>query len=100
MTELREHFLKEIERERERQEKKFPNRHHSLTMWLAILMEEVGELAEAILHYTSGEGDREYISEEATQVSAVALALNEQLAQDEQPVQGSQSSVYWPHPGA
>lgn len=39
----------EVLLERERQEKKWGNQHHSPELWLSILMEEVGEAAQEVL---------------------------------------------------
>lgn len=38
-----------IQAERQRQERKWGSQHHDPEMWLAILMEEVGEAAKACL---------------------------------------------------
>lgn len=40
--------LDKIVAERRRQDTKWGNQHHPCAVWLAILLEEVGELAEAI----------------------------------------------------
>lgn len=47
---LRCNVMTEVEEERDRQDKKWgENRRHSHIFWLAILMEEVGEVARAII---------------------------------------------------
>jgi hypothetical protein len=40
----------EVWEERERQNEKWGPQHHDIPMWLAILMEEVGEASQAFLH--------------------------------------------------
>jgi NTP pyrophosphatase (non-canonical NTP hydrolase) len=60
--------IREVVRERWRQDAKWNVQHHSLEKWHLILSEEVGELAEAILE------DEEW-QEEATQVAAVVIAM-------------------------
>lgn len=47
--------------------------------WLAILMEEVGELSEQILTERFGEVDPDELYQEAVQVAAVGLAIVEAL---------------------
>lgn len=49
-------ILDEVERERHRQEAKWGPQHHDPPVWLAILMEEVGEAAQAWLQSTAAEG--------------------------------------------
>ena len=55
--------------------------HHPDTTWLAILMEEVGELCQVVLHAKFGgkHGTWDNALEEATQVAAVATAWLEAL---------------------
>lgn len=65
--------------ERDRQDKKWGKQDHSLPEWMTILMEEVGELADAI---SAGirpltKPKKEW-RKEAIQVAAVALAMIEQ----------------------
>lgn len=60
--------LTEILNERARQDEKWGEQDHDNLYWLAILSEEVGELAEALLcDYTR-------VRPELVQVAAVALA--------------------------
>ena len=78
-----------VARERTRQDKKWGEQNHSPVEWLAILMEEVGELAEAVLHHNFNtatqyhQGDLSHgtgaIEDEANQVAAVAVAMVESL---------------------
>ena len=50
-------ILDEVERERHKQEGKWGPQHHDPSVWLAILMEEVGEAAQAWLQATYEGGD-------------------------------------------
>jgi len=59
--------LSEILTERERQDQKWGEQDHESLYWLAILTEEIGEVAQAILN-----GKR--VRPEVVQVAAVALA--------------------------
>ena len=59
-------FSRLIEIEREAQDAKWGEQHHSDEKWLAILLEELGEAAEAVL-----EKNEEGLLEEVVQVSAV-----------------------------
>lgn len=81
----------EIQKERINQDIKFGVQNHSPERWLAILMEEVGEVAKEIceLGYCAGSKDAVYRSlvphhvkcyrEELIQVAAVAVAMVECL---------------------
>lgn len=55
--------------------------HHPDAVWLAILTEEVGEMARVVLHAKFGghDGTWDNALEEATQVAAVAMAWLEAL---------------------
>lgn len=55
-----------------------PDRDLSPFEWMAILMEEVGELSEASLHTVFGGPESGRMREEAVQVAAVALQIIEQ----------------------
>lgn len=63
-----------VEAERNRQVEKFGNSGNPTATWLAILMEEHGEVGTAILNH-----DVENLKEELTQVAAVALSWLEDL---------------------
>lgn len=70
--------------ERRDQDKKWGEQNHAPQWWLAILMEEVGELAQAVLetHFDanpdgSPHGGIKNIRKEAVQCAAVALAMIE-----------------------
>ncbi len=73
--------IKSVLEERARQDLKWGQQSHSEEWWLAILMEEVGELSQAILetHFDNGTdlGGFENIRKEAVQVAAVAVAMLE-----------------------
>ena len=58
--------------ERIRQDKKWGEQNHRDSTWLAILVEEVGEAAKAIL-----EKDGDDLEKEIIQVAAVAVAWRE-----------------------
>jgi len=62
-------------REDERQVKKWGIQSVTLFEWLAYLTEEIGELAEAILEYTNGDGKSEEIMNEAIQAATLALKI-------------------------
>jgi NTP pyrophosphatase (non-canonical NTP hydrolase) len=69
--------LSEVLDERTRQDKKWGEQSHGGDTWLVILMEEVGELAQATLKTRfGGKGNAR---EEAIQVAAVAVAIVEAL---------------------
>ncbi len=55
-----------IETEQQRQYAKWGDQRHNPLYWLAIIAEEVGELAQAIL-----KGDQQGAQEELTQIAAV-----------------------------
>lgn len=59
-------FSRLIEIEREAQDAKWGEQHHSDEKWLAILLEELGETAEAVL-----EKNEEGLLEEVVQVAEV-----------------------------
>jgi len=64
--------LDDIKREREYQNTKWGQQNHDDEWWLAILMEEVGEAAQGVLHNRFG-GQAEP-RPEIVQIAAVALA--------------------------
>jgi NTP pyrophosphatase (non-canonical NTP hydrolase) len=77
--------------ERNRQDGKWGIQDHAPEWWLAILTEEVGELAQAILNARAKPGDKpeveenasfERIREEAVQCAAVAVAFVEWIDRD------------------
>jgi hypothetical protein len=73
----------EVQSERQRQVKLWGHQSHEPYGWLAILMEEIGEAANAALHTSewgkSEEKTRQDFMKEMVQVAAVALACLEDL---------------------
>jgi NTP pyrophosphatase (non-canonical NTP hydrolase) len=80
---MQQQIIDDIIKERERQDEKWGVQNHDPIIWLAILTEEVGELAQATLHHelltTMGSYAKTRIRNEAIQVAAVAVALLESL---------------------
>lgn len=96
-----ERVLGEVDRERRRQDAKWGEQNHAATVWLTVLTEEVGELAEAILEHRAAQRGsvnkrifeamaagvlddpvkhwHTAMREEAVQVAAVAAAIVEWL---------------------
>lgn len=68
------YVFKEVETERQTQDKKWGEQNHHPYKWLAILGEEVGESNKAIL-----EGELLEYRDEMIQVAAVAIAAIESL---------------------
>lgn len=77
MSPAQEAAVRDVLAERKRQFEKWGKQHHSPEWWLAILMEEVGELAECILHGKFGGPEAANRGKELVQVAAVALAMIE-----------------------
>ena len=74
----REKALDQILAERTKQDAKWGVQNHDPFLYLTILVEEVGEFAQATLHTRFGdEGKAVNMREEAVQVAAVALAIVE-----------------------
>lgn len=74
--------VRDVLKERKKQLEKWGIQNHEMTIWLAILHEETGELSEAVLHKIFGGPQRNYIFKEAVQVAAVALQIVEYLRQN------------------
>ncbi len=92
-----------IIQERKRQDEKWGVQNHSSEWWLAILMEEVGELAQAILetHFDNGPEVAhlrgvDNIRNEAIQCAAVAMAMIECI---ERNAIYANVARHWPSPG-
>ena len=68
-----ENVLNLIRAERERQNKKWGEQNHDDYRWLAILTEEVGEAAQAILHDEFGGSHAGTAKTELVHVAAVAV---------------------------
>ena len=73
MIEQVEQVFKAIRYEREQQYLKWGDQEHDDYRWLAILTEEVGELAEAILHGEFGGKAEGMTVDELIHVAAVAV---------------------------
>jgi len=73
-SEQLDHFLYDVKKERFRQEEKWRGRINNSFKWLAILMEELGELSMALL-----DKNKENAYNELVQVAAVACAWGEQV---------------------
>jgi len=78
MTDITKHVLDEIAAEMARQDAKWGEQNHHSMMWLAILMEEVGEVAAAALQERK-DGYRA----ELIHVAAVAVAAVESFDRNE-----------------
>lgn len=77
-----ERVLSEVRDERLRQDARFGEQNHHAFTWIAILMEEVGEVSRAALehHFDDYELDNlDGYREELIQVAAVAVAMVESL---------------------
>lgn len=70
--------------ERGRQDAKFGVQNHDPKTWLAILTEEVGEVAQAILHDQFGGKASGTYKTEIIHAAAVALAMIEQLEREDE----------------
>lgn len=82
--ESRERAVALVHAERDRQEAKFGDQTDPLTgrstfEYLVILMEEVGELSECVLHERFGGPAADEILKEAVQTAAVSLAFAQYL---------------------
>ncbi len=76
----RDQIYREITGEREAQDAKWGNQHHSMPVWSAILSEESGEVAEASLRVEFyGEDELAHLREELVQVAAVAVHIIEKI---------------------
>jgi len=79
-------LLCEVLHERDNQDEKWGEQNHNPAIWLAILQEEVGELATAIIRQACGpekHRDTAGLRAEAVQVAAVAVAFVEYLDRQE-----------------
>ncbi len=68
--------IQDILAERCRQDEQWGEQNHSPELWLAVLMEEVGEFSEALLCDRFG-GTHTDLRSELVQVAAVSLAMLE-----------------------
>jgi NTP pyrophosphatase (non-canonical NTP hydrolase) len=74
-----ESVLSEVRAERERQHTRWGSQRPDWAIWLAILMEEVGESAEAALKAQYEGAPLQDLRDEMVQVAAVAVAMLEHL---------------------
>lgn len=82
--EITKKVVEEVFAERARQDAKWGEQNHNDIVWQAILIEEVGEVAQAILHDMFGGVAEGTIRKELTQVAAVALQWLECMERAEQ----------------
>jgi len=68
-----------VRRERAAQEDKWGEQNHAPAVYLAILVEEVGEAAKEVNEIRFGSGDAAKLTQELVQVAAVAVAMVEAL---------------------
>lgn len=73
------HAINSILAERRAQDEKWGEQNHDSFTYLTILMEEVGEFAQAALHEKFGGEKASGLRDEAVRVAAVALAIVECL---------------------
>lgn len=66
-----------VREERKRQIEKWGKQDHTLFVWMSILMEEVGEAAQAALHQTFGGKAKGTFGTEIIHVAAVAVQIIE-----------------------
>lgn len=73
--------LRDVVRERQRQDKKWGPQDHHPVWWMSILVEEVGEAAQEVLGLEFGDAAkaRGDLREELVQVAAVAISAVEAL---------------------
>jgi NTP pyrophosphatase (non-canonical NTP hydrolase) len=71
--------MRDILAERKRQDEKWGEQNHDPFHYLVILMEEVGELAQAALHKRHGGEASGHLREESVHTAAVAMAIIECL---------------------
>lgn len=83
-TNLMRSVSNDILKERERQNEKWGLQRHHHAYWLAILVEEVGEVAQAIQQgsVASKETDADDLYTELIHVAAVASAFAEQVKEE------------------
>lgn len=81
---LTDYILNEVRQERERQVEKFGLQRHVPEKWLAIAVEEVGELAQAMQKESvaAKPTDADSMIYEAIQGAAVLVAFAEQLLEE------------------
>lgn len=80
--EIQEYVIQKIINERGHQDHKWGIQRHSPELWMAILMEEVGEAAKEILEEQFSGYKSSGLYSELVQVAAVAIAILEQLEEE------------------
>jgi len=87
LKQLKINVLTDVNVERFRQDQKWGIQRHDYGTWLAILTEEVGEVAQAMqaqLGLVSSKAtDAQNLYNELIHVAAVAVAIAEQIAEEE-----------------
>jgi len=76
---MNQQILSEIEAERDRQDARWGVQDHHLLEWNAILGEEVGEVAQAIVDYHFQQKPVARVREECIQAAAVLAAMVEYI---------------------
>lgn len=76
--------LVEVLHERARQDAKWGEQNHNSYTWLAILMEEIGELSQAALHDEFGGKAAGTVRAELIHVAAVSISWLEQITRDKE----------------
>lgn len=73
--------MRDVARERQRQDSKWGPQNHHPAWWMAILMEEVGEAAQEVLGLQFGEAAKAHgdLRKELIEVAAVAISAVEAL---------------------
>lgn len=84
-----------VEEECQRQDERWGEQNHDDYRWIAILSEEVGELAQAILHDEFGGAHAGTMKEELAQVAAVAMQWLEALERREGETAVSEEGTPW-----
>lgn len=79
MSDIKNKVILDILQERQNQDDKWGEQNHDPILWVAILTEEVGELAQCALHEKFGGHHAEGLREEAIQCAAVAMSIVECL---------------------
>ena len=84
MADITELVVKAIIKERDRQDEMWGLQRHEMGTWLQILVEEVGEVAQAMQSHErwSKQSDSEDLLEELIHVAAVATAIAEQIVEE------------------
>ena len=80
-----ENVIAEVNEERGKQNDKWGEQNHSSEWWLAILSEEVGEAAQAVLHDKFGGRAAGTLRCELIQLAAIAVAWIECLDRHAEP---------------